>query len=194
MKKFLFTIISFFILVSMTSCVASVYAQDDEMYSYEEPIVRTDVDIDIEIAITNGTPFIIDGFVQYYLYNNLYYYPYYYNNYFYYRVYTRPLIHYPRYWRPVPRGYWFRGDRFYRPNRYDRNQFDNVRRHDSHHPHIDRSRPNVHHNDNFRPRPESHQNRNFSMRSSSTRSVMQRRSPVMNNRTSRGGGRFGGRR
>ena len=79
-------------------------------------------------------------------------------------------------------------------DRYDRNQFDNVRRHDSHHPHIDRSRPNVHHNDNFRPRPESHQNRNFSMRSSSTRSVMQRRSPVMNNRTSRGGGRFGGRR
>jgi len=221
MKKFLFAIISVFMLLSTTSCVTSVYAQDDEMYTYEEPVVRTNVDI--EIVIINGTPFIIDGLVQYYLYNGLYYYPYYYNNYFYYRVYARPLIHYPRHWRPVPRGYWFRGDRFYKPNRYDRHHFDNVRRHDNHRPHVDRPKPNTRHNDNVRPRIENNRNRSFGTRPSSTRSTVQRPNPNINNRPNninrggtfsrpqggsisrpsapprssapnRGGGHFGGRR
>lgn len=200
MKKFLFAIISVFILLSTTSCVTSVYAQDDEMYTYEKPVVRTNVDI--EIVIRNGTPFIVDGLVQYYLYNNLYYYPYYHNNYFYYRVYARPLIRYPRHWRPVPRGYWFRGDRFYKPNRYDRHHFDNVRRHDSHRPQLDR--PNTRHNDNVSPRFENNRSRSFGTRPSSTRSTIQRPNPNMNNKPSninRGGtfsrpqgGHFGGRR
>ena len=197
MRKLFLAIISLFMMLSLTSCVTTVSAQDD-MYVTER-------NVDFEIIIRDGTPYIIDGLVYYYFYNGLYYYPYYYNNYFYYRVYTRPLIHYPRHWRPVPRGYWFRGDRFHKPNRYDRHHFDNVRGHHNHRPQIDRPRPNTRHNDNIRPRIENNRNRSFGTRPNPN--IINRpnninrggtfsrpSAPPRSSAPNRGGGHFGGRR
>lgn len=132
------------IVLSLTqmSCISSVYAQDD-MYPIEEAdVVRSNVNI--ELVIRYGTPYIVDGLVQYYLYEGLYYYPYYLRDYFYYRVYRAPLYYYPRYWRPVPRAYWFRNGNFYRPQRYDRHHFNSVRHQPNHSGFNDR-RPHVDH-------------------------------------------------
>lgn len=113
MKKLLFTLLLMASCFTMSSCVTTVEAQDD-MYS-----TATVIDVsDIDLAITYGTPYIIDGLVYYYLYNNLYYYPFYSRGYWYYRVYSRPLVSYPRYWKPVPRSHWFRDGRFHNPHRF----------------------------------------------------------------------------
>lgn len=111
MKKLLFALVMMISCLSMTSCVTTVEAQDD-MYS-----TTTVIDVnDIEMAITYGTPYIVDGVVYYYLYNNLYYYPFYTRGYWYYHVYRRPLLRYPSYWRPAPRSHWFRNGRFHNPH------------------------------------------------------------------------------
>lgn len=111
MKKALFGILLVMSCMVMTSCVTAVHAQDD-VYQAEAVV---DVD-NIEVAITYGTPYIVGGNVLYYLYNNLYYYPFYTGGYYYYRVYSRPLYRYPSYWRPFPRSHWFREGRFHRPH------------------------------------------------------------------------------
>ena len=105
MKRNLFLLVLASVMCfTLSSCVTTVSAQD-ELYTTE---VYSDAQI--EVVIRYGTPFIVDGLVQYYLYNGAYYYPYYYRNYFYFRMYTSPLYVYPSDWRPMPRDYWFRGD------------------------------------------------------------------------------------
>ena len=142
MKKLLTALMVIVLSLTQMSCVSGIYAQDD-MYPIEEvDAVRSNVNI--EMVIRYGTPFIVDGLVQYYLYEGLYYYPYYLRNYFYYRVYRAPLYYYPRYWRPVPRAYWFRNGNFYRPQRYDRHHFEVVRHQPNHSGFNDR-RPHVDH-------------------------------------------------
>lgn len=177
MKKKLFTILFMMLsLFTLTSCVTTVEAQDGV---YTTSVINVD---DIEMAITYGTPYIINDVVQYYLYNNLYYYPFYTNGNWYYRVYTRPLIRYPHYWRPVPRSYWFRNGRYYNPHRfvghhrYGNRPIPNVRRH---HPNVREHHPNIRNhresstrqsfpsnnrsfdNRNITPRRDSHSNRVF---------------------------------
>ena len=142
MKKVLTALMIIVLSLTQMSCISSVYAQDD-MYPIEEAdVVRSNVNI--ELVIRYGTPYIVDGLVQYYLYEGLYYYPYYLRDYFYYRVYRAPLYYYPRYWRPVPRAYWFRNGNFYRPQRYDRHHFNSVRHQPNHSGFNDR-RPHVDH-------------------------------------------------
>lgn len=141
MKKVLLFILSLFLMLTLVSCVTTVSAQD-ELYESREIVEATTYNnAEIELVITYGTPYVIDGLVQYYIYNGLYYYPFYYRDYFYWRIYRTPLVTYPRYWRPMPRAYWFRDGRFYRPNRFDRHYHNNV---------IGRHRP---HNDIYRHKP-----------------------------------------
>lgn len=125
-KNFLFVLASFSML--FTSCVTTMSAQDD-IYDNEPTITEVQNKVSMEVVITYGTPYIIDGLVQYYIYNNMYYYPYYYRNYLYYRAYARPLLTYPRHWRPLPRNYWFRNGRFHKPNRFDNRRHGNTIRH-----------------------------------------------------------------
>ena len=111
MKKLLFTILfSMLSLFTLTSCVTTVEAQDGV---YTTTVIDVD---DIEMAIMYGTPYIVNGAVLYYIYNNLYYYPFYTRGYYYYRVYARPLVRYPNYWRPLPRSHWFRDGHYHNPH------------------------------------------------------------------------------
>lgn len=221
MRKFLFGIVLAIGCMSLVSCVTSVSAQDD-IYGSTEAVVVDD-NTQIEVVITYGTPYIIDGLVQYYIYNNLYYYPYYYRNHFYWRMYRSPLLTYPRYWRPMPRAYWYRGGKFYHPRNFDRRHYDNVIMHNGHHrPHYDNRngrggqnhrfdrnrhipnngkitpRPN---NNNNRVVPRQQGNRNFGQGRfpSSTRQTVHSRGSMPTrsaapNRATTPNGRFGGRR
>lgn len=221
MRKFLIGIVFAIGCMSLVSCVTSVSAQDD-MYGSTEAVVVDD-NTQIEVVITYGTPYIIDGLVQYYIYNNLYYYPYYYRNHFYWRMYRSPLLTYPRYWRPMPRAYWYRGGKFYHPRNFDRRHYDNVIRHNGHHrPHydnrngrggqnhrFDRNRP-LPNNGKITPRPNNNNNRvvprqqgnrNFGQGRfpSSTRQTVHSRGSMPTrsaapNRATTPNGRFGGRR
>ena len=156
MKKLLFALLMMMSCLSMTSCVTTVEAQDD---IYSSAVIDVD---DIEMAITYGTPYIIDGMVHYYLYNNLYYYPFYTRGYWYYHVYRRPLLRYPSYWRPVPRSHWFKGGRFHNPHGFVG--------HHGYKPHHDNG-----------VRPGRHRYSIGGERPSSTRSTVHRR-PNMHNR------------
>ena len=220
MSKFLIGIVFAIGCMSLVSCVTTVSAQDD-MYGSTETVVVDD-NTQIEVVITYGTPYIIDGLVQYYIYNNLYYYPYYYRNHFYWRMYRSPLLTYPRYWRPMPRAYWYRGGKFYHPRNFDRRHYDNVIRHNHHRPHYDNRngrggqnhrfdrnrhipnngkiipRPN---NNNNRVVPRQQGNRNFGQDRfpSSTRQTVHSRGSMPTrsaapNRATTPNGRFGGRR
>ena len=169
MKKLVILIFAMMLsLFSVTSCVTTVEAQDEV---YTSVVISAD---DIEMAITYGTPYMLNGSVLYYIYNNLYYYPFYTGGYYYYRVYSRPLVRYPSYWRPLPRNHWFRDGRYH--NRFVRHKPDrpNIRHHD---------RPNIRENNNIR--------RNKTIRTPQ-RSVTNNR--TVSPRQSSPGGRFGGRR
>ena len=106
MKKFYVFLIGLMMALSLSSCGTYTYVttQDDIYVETDVDIVRSDVSFDI--IIRYGTPFYRDGILLYYLYNDLYYYPYYYNNYWYVRAYRRPFTHFDR--RP-----------YFRPHRYD---------------------------------------------------------------------------
>ena len=111
MKKVLISIlIAMMSVFTLTSCVTTVEAQDGV---YTTAVIDVD---DIEMAIVYGTPYIVNGVVLYYLYNNLYYYPYYSRGYYYYHVYARPLARYPHHWRPVARNHWFRDGHYHNPH------------------------------------------------------------------------------
>ena len=82
--------------LSLTSCVTSAYAQVDDIYD----------NVDFSVVVTYGVPYYnAEGLILYYLYRDMYYYPYYYNNRFYFHRYRHPLpperLH--RY-HPMPRG------------------------------------------------------------------------------------------
>ena len=132
MKKLKYFIL--FIIMCITLCSCEVYStpglavttQDDiytEMYDSE---VRSNVDFNI--VIRYGTPYYLEGQLIYYLYNNLYYYPFFYNNYWYVRTYRRPFNH--LYYRP-----------YFRPHRYDYKFSPGA--------HHGFGRPNIH--NNYRP-------------------------------------------
>jgi hypothetical protein len=98
MKKFISLILALMMCISLTSCVTTAYAQTDDEVS------------DVNVVITYGTPYYnSNGLLLYYIYRDLYYYPYYYNNRWHFRHYTRPLP--PRHYRPIPRNFYH-----HRPN------------------------------------------------------------------------------
>lgn len=93
-------------LLSLNSCDVYTYAtaQEDIYVETQANVVRSDVDFNI--VVRYGTPYYYNGSILYYIYRDLYYYPFYYNNYWYVRAYSRPFNHL-RY-RP-----------YFRPHRYD---------------------------------------------------------------------------
>ena len=205
MKKFLFGIVFAIGCMLLVSCVTTVSAQDD-MYGPTEAVVVND-NAQIELVITCGTPYIIDGLVQYYIYNDLYYYPYYYRNHFYWRMYRSPLLTYPRYWKPMPRVYWHKGGKFYHPRNFDRRHYDNVIRHnDYHRHHYDNRNRHILNNCKITPRsnnnnnrvvPRQQGNRNFGQGrfpSSTRQTVHSRGSMPTRSGATTPNGRFGGRR
>jgi len=128
MKKFILSIIfGIGILFSMGSCATAVEAQSDGVYASNG--------IDFDVIISYGTPiYDAEGLLTYYIYRDLYYYPYYVGNRWYFRGYNRPIRHY----RPVNRD-------FYRHRPPVHHHPNNVRP----------NRPPVHHG-NVRPNGNTH--------------------------------------
>ena len=100
MKKLANILIAIAMMFTLTSCVTSVQAQTDDMYD----------DVTINTVITLGVPYYnADGLIIYYLYRNMYYYPYYYGHRYYFHRYTNPLPpSHLRHYRPIPRNYFHR--------------------------------------------------------------------------------------
>ena len=84
MKKIFTFMLGMILVLSLQSCMgAYAVSSYDNVYSdYDDYAVS-----DINIVITNGTPYYYDGYLNYYFYNGWYYYPYFYNNYWYFRPY-----------------------------------------------------------------------------------------------------------
>lgn len=82
MKKIISIILGLVMCISLTSCVTTASAQIDDMYD----------DVDVNLIITYGTPiYNAEGLLTYYIYRDLYYYPYIHNNRYYFHRHTRPL-------------------------------------------------------------------------------------------------------
>ena len=143
MKKRIFTIlIGLMMLFTLNSCVVGTYAttQDDIYVETEVDVVRSNVSFDV--IIQYGTPYYRDGVLLYYLYRDIYYYPFYYNNYWYVRAYRKPFTHFDH--RP-----------YFRPHKYD------YRFSPGHYRGFDRPRdPNVHHR-NVAPNTHHRPNGNY---------------------------------
>ena len=95
MKKIIGFLAALVMLFTLSSCVTTAQAHVDDVYD----------DVDINLVVTYGVPYYdVDGLLMYYIYRNMYYYPYFYYNRYYLHRYYRPLppsrMH--RY-RPVPR-------------------------------------------------------------------------------------------
>lgn len=98
MKKIIGILVSLMMCFTLTSCVATATAQVDDMYD----------DIDVSLVITYGTPFYnTEGLILYYIYRDMFYYPYIYHDRYYFHRYRRPLPP-NRSWRykPLPRDFY----------------------------------------------------------------------------------------
>lgn len=125
MKKILLFLIGILTL-SLASCDTYFYSgynnrnYDDSYYGYNK-IANVD-NIDIRLVITYGTPYYYHGYLNYYYYNGLYYYPFYYNNLWYFRPYYQSFGrgYFPdcSTWLPNPNWIGYQG--FGRPDRYGR--------------------------------------------------------------------------
>lgn len=113
MKKHLIILVGILCLsLGLTSC-GTTYAfstGQSEMYDYEYDNYRS---ADINVIISYGTPYYYNGYLSYYLYNGLYYYPFWYDNMWYFRPYRVPF----RYGY-IPRFRPSYGDMCFRPGRY----------------------------------------------------------------------------
>lgn len=90
-KQFLTAILCLFSLF-VSSCAVSAYTDpQDGIYVGTEYRTRSYVDFDV--IVRYGTPYYLNGALQYYTYNGLYYCPFYHDNYWYVRVYQRPPVH-----------------------------------------------------------------------------------------------------
>lgn len=109
MKNLLLTILLVF---SLSSCDTYNYVETDSIYDTE--YVQTyATDGDINIIITNGTPYYYNGQLWYYYYRNLYYYPFWYDGYWYLRPYNTLYS-----WD------WYRYHYYhFKPNQYDQYRF-----------------------------------------------------------------------
>lgn len=99
MKKAILTIVMMIMLsLSLTSCETTYAATCDP--------VATEV-VDYSVVVRFGTPYYYEGAIIYYLYNNLYYYPFWYNGHHYMRPYPRPFAHgmRPHFGRPDHRDF-----------------------------------------------------------------------------------------
>ena len=126
MKKIIGFILGLVMCISMTSCVTTAYAQTEDEIA------------DVNVVVTYGTPYYnSDGLLLYYVFRDLFYYPYYYNNRWYFRHYSRPLP--PTHYRPIPRD-------FYRHRPTVVNPRPNV---NNHRPNVIHSKPQTRPNSGF---------------------------------------------
>lgn len=110
MKNLIFTILfSLSSIFMLTSCETTTYVttQDDIYYGeVSDAQVIINSNFDVMVVVRNGIPYYHNGELLYYLYKNLYYYPFYYGNHWYMRAYRRPFNHIT--YKP-----------YFRPNKYD---------------------------------------------------------------------------
>ena len=119
MKKILVFLMGLVMLLSLSSCVTAVHAQDDTYF---------DGEVDATVVISYGTPYIVNGLIEYYAYRGWYYYPCWTGDSYYFHRYRRPLPpeHFRTWYRPIPRNHVY-----HRPPHHNR--------HDIHHrPHSPR--------------------------------------------------------
>ena len=199
MKKICLFIIGLMMMFSLSSCETYTYAttQDDIYVEADVDVVRSNVSFDV--IIRYGTPYYMDGTILYYLYNDLYYYPFYYNNYWYVRAYRRPFTHFDRrpYFRPHRYDYRFSPGQY---RGFDRNDVTHHRPH----PNTRHVRPNVNRRPDTPPRQARPDNRRPNINNGrpngritpNTRPTTPRTTPrIDRNQNNRGGSRnFGGRR
>lgn len=185
-------------IFSLNSCETYTYAttQDDIYVEADVDVVRSNVSFDV--IIRYGVPYYMDGVILYYLYKDIYYYPFYYNNYWYVRAYRRPFTHFDNrpYFRPHRYDYRFSPGQY---RGFDRNGVTYHR-----HPNINRSnrRPDVQPRQprpyNRRPNVNNNRpnNRVVPQNRPNTRPTTPRTTPrIDRNQNNRGGGRnFCGRR
>ena len=154
MKKIIGILAMLMMLFTLSSCVTAAQAQVDAVYDVY------DDDVDVNVVITYGTPYYnAEGLLLYYMYRDMFYYPYIYNNMYYFHRYSRPLPYnrYYRYYRPLPRDFhrhhsYGRGHHeFGRNHRFDNHRHGNIAppRGNGH------QRPNIQHNGHNRQRIES---------------------------------------
>ena len=100
MKKIISILAVLMMCFTLSSCVTAAQAQVDGVYC--------DDNVDISVVVTYGTPYYnTEGLLLYYIYRDMFYYPYYYNNRYYLHRYSRPLP--PpraRMYKPVPRDFY----------------------------------------------------------------------------------------
>ena len=169
--KLLIFIMAFFMMLSISSCDVYTYAttQDDIYIETDVDIVRSNVSFDV--IIRYGTPYYMDGVLLYYLYRDIYYYPFYYNNYWYVRAYRRPFTHFDT--KP-----------YFRPHRYD------YKFSPGHYKGFDRPRdPNVHYR-TIRPNEprrdvQTPPRRDIQRRPNNSRPDIHQRQPNTNTRSPR---------
>lgn len=131
MKKIIGFLVALVMCITFTSCAVTAEAHVDDMYD----------NVDISLVVTYGTPYYnADGLLLYYIYRDMFYYPYYYNHRYYLHRYSRPLppSRLGRY-KPVPRDFHVR----------NRPHVNHVTPPNKTTQHVDAHKPNV----NNRPTP-----------------------------------------
>ena len=82
MKKIIGILAALMMCFTLSSCVTPAQAQIDGVYD----------GVSVDVVIGYGTPiYNAEGLLMYYIYRDLYYYPYIHNNRYYFHRYTRPL-------------------------------------------------------------------------------------------------------
>lgn len=88
MKKLFNLIVMALSMVLFTSCMsASAITTEKVAYEYEYP------EMSMSVIIQHGTPFYYNNVLEYYLYNNIYYYPYCVGHTWYFRPMHKPYAH-----------------------------------------------------------------------------------------------------
>lgn len=163
MKKIISIIATLIMCMTLSSCLTTTAAEYDGYYYGNK--------VDVNILVTYGKPFYnAEGLLLYYLYNNMYYYPYYTGGVYYFYRYHKPLpMDRLRWHRPIPRDFYRKSPthvhQYNRPSVQPRpnvNTRPRVQPRPNNNTHMDRNRPNVnnrstnsngmHRNSNVQPR------------------------------------------
>ena len=183
MKKIIGILAALMMCFTLSSCVTAAQAQVDGVY-YDD-------NVDISVVVTYGTPYYnTEGLLLYYIYRDMFYYPYYYNHRYYLHRYHRPLPpERMRMYKPVPRDFY----RHEPPRRYHVTPPNRSTHHMRPNPHPTHPRPNTNHRPNGGMRP------NTNVRPNNNRggNVGRPMTPRSSTRATVGGGNrghFGGRR
>lgn len=156
--KYLFTLLfSLFVGMGTVSCVAqtitttttttttTTIVENDDIYDNHP------VNVDYEMVISYGTPTYYNGHVSYYLYRNIYYYPYIWQGLYYLKPYRRCMgVQY----QFVPTRFSIHYQHLRRPDYFNHRHITPVPPHPGHH--ADR-----HHRNYHQPAPPVHRQQNF---------------------------------